>query len=147
MVDLYTKTKTDELLGAKYAKPASGIPTGDLASTVQASLSNADTAVQPAGLTKAAVGLGSVDNTADADKPISAAQQAALDEKLSTVDLSTVPPGYLHSIQQNSDGTWPAAGSSRTDIRYMWISRPGNTMAVTSPVAGAVNLYEFLASA
>ena len=24
MVDLYTKTKTDELLGAKYTKPASG---------------------------------------------------------------------------------------------------------------------------
>lgn len=37
----------------------------------------ADTAVQPAGLTKSAVGLGSVDNTADSAKPVSTAQAAA----------------------------------------------------------------------
>ncbi|HWD14281.1 MAG TPA: hypothetical protein VG519_13105 [Pseudochrobactrum sp.] len=42
----------------------------------------ADTAVQPAGLTKAAVGLGSVDNTSDAAKPVSAAQQTALNTKI-----------------------------------------------------------------
>jgi hypothetical protein len=41
----------------------------------------ANSAVQPAGLTKAAVGLGSVDNTADTAKPVSVAQQAALDLK------------------------------------------------------------------
>lgn len=41
----------------------------------------ADTAVQPAGLTKAAVGLSNVDNTADAAKPVSTAQQTALDLK------------------------------------------------------------------
>ena len=41
----------------------------------------ADSAVQPAGLTKAAVGLGNCDNTADSAKPVSTAQQTALDLK------------------------------------------------------------------
>lgn len=38
---------------------------------------------------KANVGLGNVDNTADASKPVSAPQQAALDLKASKVDLSS----------------------------------------------------------
>ena len=37
-------------------------------------------------LTKADVGLGNVDNTSDANKPVSTAQQAALDLKQSTTD-------------------------------------------------------------
>lgn len=36
----------------------------------------------PHGVTKAQVGLGNVDNTADVDKPVSTAQQAELDKKL-----------------------------------------------------------------
>lgn len=36
------------------------------------------------------VGLGNVDNTSDANKPISTATQAALDEKANTADLATV---------------------------------------------------------
>lgn len=46
--------------------------------------SKADTAVQPAGLTKAAVGLSNVDNTSDAAKPISTATQTALNGKTAT---------------------------------------------------------------
>lgn len=46
-----------------------------------ASLAKADTAVQPAGLTKDAVGLGNVDNTSDLTKPISTATQTALNLK------------------------------------------------------------------
>ena len=44
----------------------------------------------PHGVTKAQVGLGNVDNTSDADKPISTAVQTALDklEKLSRVSIS-----------------------------------------------------------
>lgn len=51
--------------------------------------SKADTAVQPAGLTKAAVGLGNVDNTSDANKPISSATEAALALKANTSSLGT----------------------------------------------------------
>ena len=41
------------------------------------------------GVTKSMVGLGSVDNTTDAAKPISTATQAALDTKVSTATFST----------------------------------------------------------
>lgn len=44
----------------------------------------------PHGVTKSQVGLGNVDNTADADKPVSTAQQAALDAKANTDDLADV---------------------------------------------------------
>lgn len=75
---------------AKYDKPAGGIPKSDLVSTVQDSLTKADTSVQKVNtigpdttgnvtLTKANIGLGNVDNTSDANKPISTAQQAAFD--------------------------------------------------------------------
>ncbi len=49
-------------IAAKYTKPGTGVPSTDLATAVQTSLGKADTAVQPAGLTKAAVGLGNVPN-------------------------------------------------------------------------------------
>lgn len=47
----------------------------------------ADTAVQPTGLTKSAVGLGNVDNTSDVNKPVSTATQTALNLK---ADLTTL---------------------------------------------------------
>ena len=43
----------------------------------------------PHAVTKAQVGLGSVDNTADADKPVSTAQQAALDRKANAAALAS----------------------------------------------------------
>lgn len=42
-------------------------------------------------ITKANVGLGNVDNTADADKPISTAVQSALDQKQGTLTFDDVP--------------------------------------------------------
>jgi len=58
-----------------------------------------------AGITKSMVGLGSVDNTADADKPVSSATQTALDAKLSksggtmtgAITLSGAPTSDLHA--------------------------------------------------
>jgi hypothetical protein len=41
------------------------------------------------GITKAMVGLGNVDNTADINKPVSTATQAALDLKANTADVTT----------------------------------------------------------
>jgi hypothetical protein len=56
----------------------------------------------PHGVTKAQVGLGSVDNTADADKPVSTAQQTALDGKAPTV--------HNHTASQITDlAVWLAA--------------------------------------
>ena len=46
----------------------------------------------PLGLVKADVGLGNVDNTSDANKPISVATQAALDTKAGVYDLFRINP-------------------------------------------------------
>lgn len=43
--------------------------------------------IAPGAVTKTTIGLGNVNNTADADKPVSTAQQAALAAKLATTDL------------------------------------------------------------
>ena len=43
----------------------------------------------PHGVTKAQIGLDNVDNTADLDKPINYATQAALDKKANSGDLDT----------------------------------------------------------
>jgi hypothetical protein len=57
------------------------------------------------GLVKADVGLGSVDNTSDADKPVSAAQQAALDGKSnvghSHADATGSASGFMSAAQFN----------------------------------------------
>lgn len=86
-----------------YQKPASGIPENDLAANVQSALALARTALQsytetdptvPAWAknptkptyTKSEVGLGNVDNTSDANKPISTATKTALDGLETRID-------------------------------------------------------------
>lgn len=64
--------KIDEAVAKKYTKAPTGIPELDLDSAVKAALGKARTALQS--VTKADVGLGNVDNTSDASKPISTAQ-------------------------------------------------------------------------
>lgn len=54
------------------------LPAGQLPSTVSSHLTSTS---NPHAVTKAQVGLGSVDNTADTAKPVSTAQQSALDAK------------------------------------------------------------------
>lgn len=80
-----------------------------------AEVHGADTA-NPHGVTKAQVGLGSVDNTADSAKPISSAQQAALDAKAplaspaltGTPTAPTAPPGTITT--QIASTAFAAAG-------------------------------------
>jgi len=76
----------------------------------------ADT-TNPHSVTQTQVGLGNVDNTADADKPISDATQTALDDKIeadSTDDLSNktfTDPVTLQ--EQGSTPTTPASGDKK----------------------------------
>ena len=101
-------------IDAKYTKPTNGMPSTDFDSTVQASLAKADTALQSVpdasttqkgvaflGTTdgaarygyKADVGLDNVDNTSDANKPISTAMQTALtgkQDKLSATRIANI---------------------------------------------------------
>lgn len=69
----------DAEVAKKYVKPLAGIPSLDLDSATQAALKKAETALQT--VTKSSVGLGNVDNTSDVNKPVSTAQQVALDKK------------------------------------------------------------------
>lgn len=63
----------------------------------------------PHNVTKSQVGLGNVDNTSDADKPISTAQQTALDAKQDTIsDLATIRSGALagaSALQPSGNGS------------------------------------------
>ncbi|MDK4712980.1 SGNH/GDSL hydrolase family protein [Rhizobium sp. CNPSo 4039] len=121
-------------------------------------------------LNKAAVGLGNVDNTADAAKPVSSAQQTALDAKVNTSAVGVangvasldsggkVPaaqlPSYVDDVLEFANlGAFPATGETGkiyialdTNFEYRW---SGSTYIrlVASPgttdalVEGSSNLY------
>lgn len=86
-------------------------------------------------LVKGDVGLASVDNVADASKPVSTAQAAA---------IASAQPG---SITQNSNGTWPSRASvsaNRTTAKVTWtgtLPGPAISTQVTDAVAGLDALY------
>ena len=66
------------------------------------------------GITKSMVGLGNIDNTSDANKPVSTAQQTALDFKANTATFvdNEVPSGTLDSINDTFTlANTPIAGS------------------------------------
>lgn len=97
--------------GAGYAPLASpaftGVPTAPTASSATNTTQLATTAfVQTliAALTKASVGLANVDNTADTAKPVSTAQQAALDTKapLASPALTGTPTAPTASSGTNT---------------------------------------------
>lgn len=90
--------------------------------------SHATNTSNPHSVTKAQVGLGNVDNTSDADKPISTLTQAALDEKvdaetgkgLSSNDFTTTLKNKLDGIeagaQVNVKSDWSATSGSAQEI-------------------------------
>ena len=68
--------------GATTIAGISGLQTALDGKATTAQGAKAETAVQPADLTKAAVGLGDVDNTSDVNKPVSTAQASAINAKV-----------------------------------------------------------------
>ena len=116
--DIDAHEPLQQKIGTKYEKPSAGIPKTDLANSVQNSLNAADSALQniPDATTsqkgvailganngaarfgqKADVGLGNVDNTSDAAKPISTATQTALNGKY------TKPPNGIPITDLTTD--------------------------------------------
>jgi len=69
-----------------------------------------------AALTKTSIGLGNVDNTSDASKPVSTAQQTALNAKLNT----------WASVPANASATG-TAGQIAYDSSYIYICTATNT--------------------
>lgn len=112
-------------IAADYITPAMMTP------AVRTSLGKADTAVQPAGLTKAAVGLGNVDNTSDVNKPVSNATQAALNMKVNISSLHTVATtGSYNDLVAK-----PFIPDSKDDIG---LGNVDNTADIDKPISTAV---------
>lgn len=119
-------------------KPTTFAPTiGTTATTAvagnDARLAKADTAVQPAGLTKAALGLGSVDNTSDANKPVSTAQAAAIAAVAASVTALDIESVSRNVMVVTGDEPRPAgAYCIWNDLREGEVSEPTNMLATDS---------------
>ena len=103
-VSAYGLTLVDDA-DAATARTTLGL--GDVATTAAADYATAaqgalaDTAVQPAAISN-------IDNTSDADKPVSTAQQAALDLR-ALLDGSNIPGTYNNDTEASAGGV-PVGG-------------------------------------
>ena len=94
-------------------------------------------------LDKAAVGLSNVDNTSDANKPISTATQTALDGKQATITgaATTIDTEDLTASRALvSDGSGKVAVSSVTDTELGYVS--GVTSAVQTQINSKISTYD-----
>lgn len=116
--DIATKAKVD----AKQDKVlANGILQGDGAGTISAAETQEVELVE---LTKADVGLGNVDNTSDANKPISTATQEALDGKQATITggASTITSSNLtanRALVSDASGKVVVSEVTSTELGYL----------------------------
>jgi hypothetical protein len=83
----------------------------------------------PHATTKVQVGLGNVDNTADSDKPISAAQQTALDAKANKVPALGDVGSYAFVIKATAGTVAAGATVTGTDLKY---SNTANAIGATA---------------
>lgn len=116
--DIATKAKVD----AKQDKVlANGILQGDGAGTISAAETQEVEIVE---ITKADVGLGNVDNTSDANKPISTATQAALNGKQATITggASTITSSNLtanRALVSDASGKVAVSAVTSTELGYL----------------------------
>lgn len=116
--DIATKAKVD----AKQDKVlANGILQGDGAGTISAAETQEVELVE---LTKADVGLGNVDNTSDANKPISTATQTALNGKQPTITggASTITSSNLtanRALVSDASGKVAVSEVTSTELGYL----------------------------
>ena len=125
----YVTLGTQELMSVPYAMYAAKTDTNSLNLTnrfaEKAPVNNPSFTGTVGGIDKSMVGLGDVNNTSDASKPVSTATQAALDAKVNILDTSSMLSKYLRKADFPS-------GSSANEILYWngtkWISlSPGTT--------------------
>lgn len=116
--DIATKAKVD----AKQDKVlVNGILKGDGAGTISAAETQEVELVE---LTKADVGLGNVDNTSDANKPISTATQTALNGKQATITggASTITTSNLtanRALVSDASGKVAVSAVTGTELGYL----------------------------
>jgi hypothetical protein len=78
-----------------------GITEGEVEDLIAVHTSNTS---NPHGVTKSQVGLGNVDNTSDADKPVSTAQAEALSYKLDTDATNLTGENSIYVLTKGDDG-------------------------------------------
>lgn len=116
--DIVTKAKVD-------AKQDKVLVNGILQGDGQGVISAAETQeVELVTLTKADVGLGNVDNTSDANKPISTATQTALNGKQATITggASTITTSNLtanRALVSNANGKVDVSAVTATELGYL----------------------------
>ena len=116
--DIATKANVD-------AKQDKVLVNGILKGDGQGVISAAETQeVELVTLTKADVGLGNVDNTSDANKPISTATQTALNGKQATITggASTITTSNLtanRALVSNADGKVAVSAVTDTELGYL----------------------------
>lgn len=142
----------DVEVAKKYVKPLAGIPSLDLDSATQAALKKAETALQT--VTKSSVGLGNVDNTSDVNKPVSTAQQVALDKKanLASPSLTGTPtaPTAAESTNTQQIATTAfvdrAVKTHQADLAHVhWIGAVAGTNTLTATYAPITQYKDGLA--
>ena len=77
-------------------------------------------------ITSSTIGLGNVDNTSDRDKPVSTAQQSAIDTKQNKPTASNVNAQNLFLQSTNQDGSatqWAAASSGSSSLPYFILGK------------------------
>ncbi|MHA8084347.1 beta strand repeat-containing protein [Aquirufa antheringensis] len=134
----YTKVSDQKLSYSPYALFAE--TAGKLGSTL--GIAGGGTGATTAVGARANLGLGNVDNTSDADKPISSATQAALNLKANVADVNaalalkaTVSALEAH-MKITADTTMLATKAALTDLNsYAPINSPALTGAPTAPTA------------
>ena len=89
---------------------------GKIAKAVSSLISHLANTSNPHSVTKSQVGLGNVNNTSDANKPISTATQTALDNKANASDLTshTGNKSNPHGVTAAQVGAVPTTGGSYT---------------------------------
>ena len=130
--ELATKTYADGAVSTHVADTTSVhgiVDTSLLVTTTGTQTLTNKTITTPAGLVKSDVGLGNVDNTADASKPVSTATQSALDAKLAS---ATAASTYAPLANPTFTGT--VSGVTKT---HVGLGNVDNTADASKPVSTA----------
>jgi hypothetical protein len=88
------------------------IALGKLAKSVSSIISHLADKSNPHGVTKAQIGLGSVTNTADADKPVSTAQKTAIDAVQTNLNTHTANVSNPHGVTKAQVGLGNVSNTS-----------------------------------
>jgi len=103
-----------------------GVPTGGSSGQILKKNSSTDYDTSWGALDKTAVGLGNVDNTSDANKPVSTAVTAAIAAAIAQAKQDQYPVGSIYFNATNSAnpstllgfGTWVAWGAGRVPVGF-----------------------------